>query len=44
MDIAMGGTEEEVAPAAPAAEPLPADANETVYIKNLNEGVKLDGE
>ena len=23
---------------------IPADANETIYIKNLNEKVKLDGE
>lgn len=35
MDQVMEGEEEQ--------ESLPADASETVYVKNLNEGVKVDG-
>lgn len=38
MDVAMGDEEEK-----PNADALPADANETIYVKNLNEGVKIDG-
>ncbi|PWN89612.1 hypothetical protein FA10DRAFT_231180 [Acaromyces ingoldii] len=33
----MGDEEEK-----PATDALPADANETIYVKNLNEGVKID--